>query len=308
MQVKKTIILLILFLFGYTAFSQEIDKNKLFEQSGYKFPYLLTEPNNSWKLPDKLVEVSGLTYYDKNELALVQDEKGNIYFFDITTGKVTDKIDFSDKGDYEGIELVNDHIWVLESNGNLFRIKYSKKDKSYKTKDYKTDLSKKNDTEGLAFDRIGNRLLIACKGHPYIDDEKGKNKRAVYSFDLEEEKLSKKPVIKFDLKQIKELKKLNTMAKLGVDLLTFINPSKGDVSFQPSGIAIHPQTGNIYLLASVGKLLIVCNDEGDFLAVIKLKSSLFNQPEGICFDPDGNLYISNEGDDFAATILKFHPN
>jgi len=308
MQVKKTIILLILFLFGYTAFSQEIDKNKLFEQSGYKFPYLLTEPNNSWKLPDKLVEVSGLTYYDKNELALVQDEKGNIYFFDITTGKVTDKIDFSDKGDYEGIELVNDHIWVLESNGNLFRIKYSKKDKSYKTKDYKTDLSKKNDTEGLAFDRIGNRLLIACKGHPYIDDEKGKNKRAVYSFDLEEEKLSKKPVIKFDLKQIKELKKLNTMAKLGVDLLTFINPSKGDVSFQPSGIAIHPQTGNIYLLASVGKLLIVCNDEGDFLAVIKLKSSLFNQPEGICFYPDGNLYISNEGDDFAATILKFHPN
>jgi len=32
---------------------------------------------------------------------------------------------------------------------------------------------------------------------------------------------------------------------------------------------------------------------------------LFNQPEGLTFAPNGDLYISNEGGEGVATILKF---
>jgi hypothetical protein len=32
---------------------------------------------------------------------------------------------------------------------------------------------------------------------------------------------------------------------------------------------------------------------------------LFRQPEGICFKPNGDLFISNEGDGGKAKILKF---
>lgn len=97
------------------------------------------------------------------------------------------------------------------------------------------------------------------------------------------------------------------MAKLGVDFRSDINPSKADVSFKPSAIAIHPQTKNIYVLGSVGKLLIVCNYNGEIISVVELNPALFLQPEGICFDPAGALYISNEGKESVATILKFQP-
>ena len=95
------------------------------------------------------------------------------------------------------------------------------------------------------------------------------------------------------------------MTQLGVELMAYINESKGDVSFQPSGIAVHPVSGNIYIIASVGNLLMVYSRESIMLAMIKLRTKYFPQPEGICFSPDGSLYISNEGDEDEATILRF---
>jgi uncharacterized protein YjiK len=288
--------------------AQEKKNGVLFEINEYKFPFNLQRADAVYKLPDKLNEISGLSYYKKNKLATLQDEKGNIYFFNLNSGKISKKIDFSGDGDYEGIEVVDEQIWVLKSNGDLFKVNHSKKDKTVKVKEYKTDLSTINDAEGLAFDKKNNRLLIACKGFPYIEDKKkGKSKKGIYSFSLNEKTLSKEPFIIIDLDEIKELKQYNTMAKLGVNLMSHLNPSKGDGSFQPSGIAIHPQTQHLFLLSSVGKLLLVCNNDGKIIAIVELNPSLFLQPEGICFDSGGTLYISNEGRESVATILAFQP-
>jgi uncharacterized protein YjiK len=98
------------------------------------------------------------------------------------------------------------------------------------------------------------------------------------------------------------------MTRLGVELLAYFDPSKGDVSFQPSGIAINPISGNVFVLASVGNLLIVFSRAGEMLAMIDLKSKYHRKPEGICFSPNGTLYISHEGDGNKGTIMKFELN
>ena len=291
---------------GIAVLAQSKKETVLYEKDGYSFPYHLAKADKSWKLPDKLNEISGLTCYKKNELAMIQDERGNIYFFNTITGNVHDKIDFSGDGDYEGVEVVDGDFWVLRSDGDLYRVKMDK-GKSTKTKKYETELSVKNDTEGLGYDKKNDRLLIACKGRPYIDDKKGKEKKAIYAFRLDDKELKKKPVIKIDLDELKELRNYNIFARLGIDFLSYFYPSKGDVTFQPSGIAIHPHTNHIYILASVGKMLIVCDEEGEFLAAVSLNPNVFIQPEGICFDQEGNLYIANEGQELNATIFKFKP-
>lgn len=304
MQFKQSYILLILSLVYFTSYSQGDDKYKLFEHPNYNFPYQLNQPEKSWDLPKKLVEISGLSYIDKHRLACVQDEKGNIYIFNLKSGEVEQKIDFGENGDYEGVEILGHDAWVLKSNGKLYQVKNFLKEVEPNVKKHTTALSGKNDAEGLAYDPFSKNLLIACKGHPFVDEKAGKEFKAIYSFNLETKLLELRPFLLIEMDTIKYYKNYNTMTQLGVELLAYFDSSKGDLSFQPSGIAIHPKTGNIYILGSVGNLLLVFSREGEMLAIIELKSKVHPQPEGICFDPDGTLYISNEGDEDEGTILK----
>lgn len=305
MPFKKITILLILFLIYATTFSQNSDKHKLFEHFNYSFPYELDKSEKSWELPKKLVEISGLSFIDKNRLACVQDEKGNIYIFNLKTGEVEEKIEFGNDGDYEGIEIIENDAWILKSSGTLFKVKNYLKDKEHHIKKYPTALTGKNDAEGLTYNPINNKLLIACKGHPFLDDKEGKEFKAIYAFDLETKQLDSEPFLLIEMDTIKFYKNYNTMARMGVELMAYFDSSKGDASFQPSGIAINPITGNIFILASVGNLLTVFSREGEMLAIIELSTKIHPKPEGICFSPNGTLYIANEGDNSYGTILKF---
>jgi len=285
--------------------AQEADKYKLYEHKDYDFPYQLGKPDRSWELPGKLKEISGLSFIDEFKVACVQDEKGNIYIFNLQSGVIEQKIDFEDDGDYEGIEVVGQDAWVLKSNGTLFEVSNFLKDETPVVKKYATELTGKNDAEGLGFDSFTSNILIACKGHPFVDKKKGKEFKAIYNFNLIQKKLDLKPFFLIIMDTVKYYKNYNTMTQLGVELMAFIDDSKGDVSFQPSGIAVHPFSRNIYIIASIGNLLVVFSREANMLAMIKLRSKYFPQPEGICFSPDGSLYISNEGKDDDANILKF---
>lgn len=281
-------------------------KESLFSASGYTFPYDLKKPDIRVVLPNELIEVSGLCWIESNKLACVQDEDGIIFIYDLAEEKIVREIEFEEDGDYEGIELVGKDAWIVKSNGNLYRVKDWMDNEDRETKKYKTDLSKKNDCEGLALDPEHNSLLIACKGFPYLDDKEGSKQKAVYRFDLQNKELEEKPVYIIELEQVKYYKKYNTMTTWGVEILAMLDESKGDVSFQPSGIAVHPLTGNIYITGAVGDMIIVLHPTGEILAMIPLDASQYRQPEGICFDAEGNLYISNEGKESRANLMKFN--
>jgi uncharacterized protein YjiK len=288
MGVKKAIIwLMILFISGFTACSQDNKTNTLFEKPEYDFPYKLTEPDKSWNLPNSLVEISGVSFIDNQRLACVQDEKGIIFIFNLKAGEVESEIEFGDDGDYEDIEIIEGDAWILKSNGTLYKVNdYLKKAES-DVKKHTTALSGKNDAEGLAYDPVSKNLLIACKEHPFVDEKEGSGFKAIYSFNPETKLMDIKPFLLINLDTIKYY--------------------KGDKTFMPSGIAIHPITGDVFILGSVGKLLLVLSRKGEMLAMIKLSTKIFRQPEGICFSPGGTLYISNEGAGQAGTILEFNP-
>jgi uncharacterized protein YjiK len=305
MNVRPTIILVILFVSCSTVFPQDHTKYKLFEHAGYKFPYQLSRPDESWKLPKALVEISGLGYVDNSRLACVQDEKGDIYIFNLKTRTVESKIPFSNDGDFEGIEIVEHDAWVLKSNGTLYRVADYLHSAVPDVRKYATALSDKNDTEGLAYDPVHKNLLIVCKGYPFVNEKQRSDVKAVYRFNPETNRLDVKPFLLIETDTIKLYKNYSAMTRLGIDLLAAVDPSEGDATFQPSGIAVQPVTGNIFILASVGNLIMVLSGKGKLLALITLSPKIFPRPEGICFSPDGKLYISNEGGDKAGSILKF---
>ncbi len=307
MQIKQTFIFLLLFLLLQSVLAQSDKNYSLFEHEHFVFPYEMNSPDERWKLPSKLIEISGLSYLDQDRLACVQDEKGNIYVYNLMQDEIERKIDFGSNGDYEGIELVGSDAWVLKSNGDIFLVEDFMMFEEHTATKYATPISKKNDAEGLAYDPIDHQLLIACKGHPFIQEQEGKEFKAIYSFNLETKELHLNPFLLIEMDTIKYYKNYNTMTQLGVELLALFDHSKGDVSFQPSGIAIHPISGNTYVIGSVGNLLMEFSREGKMLAMIKLRSRIHAQPEGICFGPEGTLFISNEGDGGEGVILRFEP-
>jgi uncharacterized protein YjiK len=272
--------------------------------SSSRFPYDLNNPDETYILPKYLVEISGLAYYQKDKILCEQDEKAEIYVFSLDKKEIVNKYKFGDRGDFEDIAVIGQTVYMLRSDGRIFEVE-NFENENRKVTEHKTPLSKKNDTEGLMYDKLSNSMLIACKGSPDIEkDKQYKGYKAVYKFDLGKMKLDKKPEFLVSLKKPDSYKEFNlsTGSSLG-DKISGL--TKYEIGFQPSGLALHPANNEIYLIASVGKILIILDRKGKVLDLQALDPSIFEQPEGICFSPSGDLFISNEGKDGRGYILKF---
>jgi len=273
----------------------------------YRFPYDISHPSQKFKLPHRLNEVSGLSYFEPNKLLCIQDEKGAIYVFDLEKGKVEEKFIFGEENDYEDIEIVKKTVYILKSNGTLLKVKKFMTD-TPKVKKYTTLLSKKNDAEGLAFDAESESLFIACKGAPYLTnkDKSLEGKKAVYQFDLQTKELLEKPVYLIDKVCVKDSSDEHSSVKIFfTGLISLLDPRRDSGNFRPSGIAVHPKTKNIYMISSADRRLLVMSRKGEIITSMKLPKKIFKQPEGICFNPEGDLFISNEKKGKRANILKF---
>lgn len=254
-------------------------------------------------LPLSLVEISGLSYYPpKNQLLAINDERGWVFFLNSKTGEIEDRITFSGNGDFEGVEWQNGKINVVKSNGDIYTYDVEKKEKGDIRK---TKLSSTNDIEGLTFYPEKNELLLACKGNPNIGDaDKYKKSKNVFRYDFAKDKIEKKPFLSVEDKELEKWVKdhLNEDDFSKSDFKKFKNRVK---DFSPSGISISPMTKEVYLLSSQGKTLIIFDVEKKLKAIALLDAKIHRQPEGICFAPNGDLFISNEGKGLGAKLMRY---
>ncbi|QHT71061.1 hypothetical protein GXP67_32625 [Rhodocytophaga rosea] len=277
-----------LFLIGICLFTACSGKRPDAAAAGKAISYDLNSPDDKMFLPYEIEEISGLSYLSEDKLLAIQDEQAIIYTIDMKEEKIASEQKFGKNGDYEGVEVVGEFIFAVRSDGTIYKTSIQATDESA-TEVFDTPLSHKNDVEGLAYDVANNRLLLACKGISGIKNDIP-GSRAIYAFNLSDNTLAEEPVFLLKIDQVN--------AALG-------NSDTKD-HFRPSGIAVHPVTGQIYIIASVGKVLIVLNKNGSIDTVTQLASAEFKQPEGICFSPNGDMFISNEGKGGRSTILRFN--
>lgn len=219
--------------------------------------YDFNKPDAIYPLPKKLKEISGIEYMGDSIIAAIEDEKGEIYYFDLQSRTIVQKMNFATPGDYEAIARRQNHLYILRSDAVVFKFFQGK------TEMIQTSLRPEENTEGLAYDSIHNQLLIGSKSESKI-----------YFLSLETKKILPESTI---------------------------NLQKYNISI--SGMAIHPNTQELYVLSE--KEVLILNASGKLKEVVFLKSSLFQNPEGITFTNEGDIFISNEGKKNTANILLF---
>ncbi|MEY4541381.1 MAG: hypothetical protein RLZZ306_3138 [Bacteroidota bacterium] len=271
----KILILCVTFFYACEPKKKAQTENEVATIQNVNLPYDFENPTEKYDLPDKLKEISGLSYYKKNQLVCVNDEQGKIFIYDLNEKQILDKIPFGKDGDYEGVEVVGDEVFVLKSNGKLKGFKIGE------AFEREIDCSEPEviEYEGLGYDPKSKYLLLVAKERKKDVDDK----KMIYAYDFDRKVLFKHIAIPEE--QVKD--------------------EANGKNFKPSGIAVHPQTGQTFIIASSGKKLLILSEKGQKEALISLNPTIFEQPEGICFSPDGQLFISSEGKKGEGYILRF---
>jgi len=263
--------------FAYTNPADTM-KAKNARGAGYDF----NAPAEKMELGKHLHEISGMAYVPEQDVILAEnDEKGDIFTVDFKNKKdKVGKIKFGGKGDYEDIVYTDTAIYMLVSSGTVVQVRT--KDSSFLTHDFEMGI-KKSEFETMYLDADGQSLILLCK-----DCTKEKNEiRTAYRFDLKTKLFAAAPVFIVSVSEIQKML------------------ADESAEFKPSAAGINPINGKLYIVASVGKLLVVASSTGNVEQVFRLNPELFNQPEGMTFAPNGDLFISNEGGEGIGTILKF---
>lgn len=273
-------------------------------ESGIRINYDLTSPDMVYELPGNLREISGISWYNHNMIACIQDEDGIIFLFNESTGKISDSFMFGKHGDYEDIAVCRDTAWVLKSNGTIYKgTSFTADNREVIT--IPTALSARNNTEGLAFDFNGIDLLIACKNMPALNEKDMPDGfRAVYRFRTDEHRLEEKPAYLINPGWFTDSARTRCFRRLSLEMAKKLHLA-GNAVFNPSGIAIHPLESELYIISSTPGKIIIMKQDGELRHFQALDKGIFRQPEGICFSPEGDLYISNEGNNGKGNILKF---
>lgn len=253
-------------------------------------PFALNNPSETYKLDDPLEEVSGICLMNRDMLACVQDEKIEIYQYDLKNKKVLSVTNRYKDGDAEGIVVLGKtaYILVVDSPPVIYKVT-DFESSSRKFHKHELPLSEDDDPEGMCHDGNGG-LLIACKG------PEGKIKKEVYKVKLNDFKKSDK-IMK---SQLKEFFTVNSKELRG---------NGSNKTFNPSGIAVDPKTEDIYLISTKSmKMIVRYSKNGNRLKdKQRLDAKIFKQPEGIAFTKRGKqLFISSEkGDGKEAKIFRF---
>ena len=235
-------------------------------------------------LPSALDEISGISYYPKDSSVFAEiDEDGILFKISLNGSNKTQQWHCDKKHDFEDIVMHDSAFYILESNGDVETLRFTADSISHAKSKFPDADKKSNEFETLYYDNeLG--IVMLCKN---CEDDK---KKVVTAFACKPDSSTYNVAFQIDVKPIAEKIKNEKL------------------HFKPSAAAINPLTNELYILASVNKLLVIADRNGKVKDVYTLDPTTFNQPEGITFTPSGDLLISNEkGDEDAATLLIFKP-
>jgi len=239
-----------------------------------------------WIMPPLLREISGLTLTSRGTVFTHDDNTGRVSEIDPKTGilKKSFSLYGNQKEDFEAITIAGNDIYLMASDGKLFRFREGADGQQVNFQMFDTGLGKLCEFESLAYEADSTRLIMVCKR---ILDKQAPKDLVIYRMPLPLNRATFS-IVQVPIKQV-----------IGS------NKWKG---FRPSDITIDPFTRNYVIIASHEKGLLVLTPDGDVVRSEPLPGD-HRQPEGVAITSDSLLLISDEANvnPAAITLYKWRP-
>lgn len=241
------------------------------------------EPVAMWMMPADLKEISGLALTADGRLLTHDDNVGRIFAIDPRSGIVLNQftVGHGIQGDFEAITVAGSDIYLLDSNGTLYRFREGAKDAQVAFTKQDLRLGKECEFESLAYEADSAWLLLPCKR---ASKKSLQDKLVIYRFRLQGPDSTRLSMITIPLAEV-----------IGS------NDWKG---FHPSDMTIDPNTGNYVIISSHEKGLVEITPGGLVDRAEPLPGK-HNQPEGVAITKDNLLIVSDEGSKKPAAITLY---
>jgi len=240
------------------------------------------DPDDEWKLPRALNEISGLAS-DGDRLYAHGDEEAIVYQLDPASHRIVSRFALGRpavKGDFEAIAVVDGRVFLTTSNGELYVAPVGVDGASVPYQRYVTGIGSSCEVEGLAWDPGDRMLLFGCKT-PRVRALAGR--LTVFAWSPERRAA---PSVRM------------SVAQSAV-------PGLARKQVYPSELLRDSATGHLLLLAARARVIIELSPAGDVLGVASLKRSWHRQAEGLAVARDGALLVADEAAGHHATLTTY---
>lgn len=243
-------------------------------------------PVAMWIMTPQLREISGLALTSRGTVLTHDDNSGRVSEIDPKTGILVKSFSLvgNQKEDFEAITIAGNDIYLMASDGKLFRFREGADGQQVQFIMFDTGLGKLCEFESLAYEADSTRLVMVCKR---ALDKNASKDLVIYRMPL--------PLNRA------------TFSVLQVPFKQVVGSNKWK-SFRPSDITIDPFTRNYVIIASHEKGLLVLTPDGDVVRSEPLPGD-HRQPEGVAITKDSILLISDEANvrPAAITLYKWRP-
>jgi uncharacterized protein YjiK len=241
-----------------------------------------------WLMPPELNEISGLALTARGTVLTHDDNVGRVYEINPKTGILLKSFSLlgNPKGDFEAITIAGSDVYLMESDGKLFKFREGADGTQVPYTTYDTGLGKQCEFESLVYEPDSSRLLMACK--------KFMDKNAPHA------------VVLFRIPL--PLGNLSGITTLRIPIEEAVGKNHWK-NLHPSDINIDPFTGNYVIVASREKAMIEVTPDGDVVRSEPLPGE-HRQPEGIAVTRDSLLLVSDEANVKPAviTVYRWRPS
>ncbi len=246
-----------------------------------------THANRIFTLERILTEVSGLVASGPNAVFAHNDEHAIVHEISLEDGSVIRSFAFGKptvEGDFEGITIKGEFIYLVTSDGLLYEARPDTHRKRIPYNVYDTNLGKICEIEGIAPDNIDGFLLL-CKR---TRSNKDFDRLVIYHWSIANRLSPPQPWLDVSIKDMSAGGPINTL--------------------HPSGLERDLETGNLLILDSHAGAMLEITPYGRLINYLEFSASEHPQAEGLAIMETGAIAIADEGGKKSGTITVYAPH